>query len=166
MVHLRVLVANEGVQIRSSFAVRATRPRAIISTPYKRRWVSLSTSTSSPPLISSYYHPGRQLRVNRADFPTVLVTRLKKLDNVVCSKRLSSYSDASSSFDAPSPIFSGSSSSCIASCPTFSSPRPSKTTYSSASSYAPSPPNFALVLLRLFCTFDNAVAFPIRPRSS
>ncbi|KAL1725012.1 hypothetical protein EV714DRAFT_288165 [Schizophyllum commune] len=60
---------------------------------------------------------GRQLRVHRADFQTVLVARLKKLgrDNVVCSKRLSSYSDASSSFDAPSPTFSGSSSSCIAS---------------------------------------------------
>ncbi|KAL1713889.1 hypothetical protein EV715DRAFT_276969 [Schizophyllum commune] len=60
---------------------------------------------------------GRQLRVHRADFQTVLVARLKKLgrDNVVCSKRLSSYSDASSSFDAPSPIFSSSSSSYIAS---------------------------------------------------
>ncbi|KAL1661016.1 hypothetical protein GGG16DRAFT_66390 [Schizophyllum commune] len=60
---------------------------------------------------------GRQLRVHRADFQTVLVARLKKLgrDNVVCSKRLSSYSDASSSFDAPFPTFSGSSSSCIAS---------------------------------------------------
>ncbi|KAL1752869.1 hypothetical protein FB107DRAFT_292847 [Schizophyllum commune] len=58
----------------------------------------------------------RQLRVHRADFQTVLVARLKKLgrDNVVCSKRLSSYSDASSSFDAPAPTFSGSSSSCIA----------------------------------------------------
>ncbi|KAI5823698.1 hypothetical protein EV122DRAFT_284705 [Schizophyllum commune] len=91
-----------------------------------------------------FYTIQAKLRVNRADFPTVLVTRLKKLDNVVCSKRLSSYSDASSSFDAPSPIFSGSSSSCIASCPTFSSPRPSKTTYSSASSYAPSPPTSPL----------------------
>ncbi|KAI5823248.1 FAD/NAD(P)-binding domain-containing protein [Schizophyllum commune Tattone D] len=85
---------------------------------------------------------GRQLRVHRADFQTVLVARLKKLgrDNVVCSKRLSSYSDASSSFDAPSPTFSGSSSSCIASCTTPSSPRPSKTTDSSASFHAPFPP--------------------------
>ncbi|KAI5825644.1 FAD/NAD(P)-binding domain-containing protein [Schizophyllum commune Tattone D] len=65
---------------------------------------------------------GRQLRVHRADFHTDLVARLRKLgrDNVVCSERLSSYSDASSSFDAPYPIFSGSS--------------------SSASFYAPFPP--------------------------
>ncbi|KAL1750992.1 hypothetical protein FB107DRAFT_294210 [Schizophyllum commune] len=59
----------------------------------------------------------RQLRVHRADFHTVLVAHIRKLgrENVVCSKRLSSYSDASSSFDAPSPIFYGFSSSCIAS---------------------------------------------------
>ena len=35
--HMRVLVANEGVQTPSSFAVRATRPRAITSIPYKRK---------------------------------------------------------------------------------------------------------------------------------
>ncbi|KAI5897269.1 FAD/NAD(P)-binding domain-containing protein [Schizophyllum commune H4-8] len=47
---------------------------------------------------------GRQLRVHRADFQTVLVARLKKLgrDNVVCSKRLSSYTDFSSSPDVSS----------------------------------------------------------------
>ncbi|KAL1673917.1 hypothetical protein EV122DRAFT_221733 [Schizophyllum commune] len=46
----------------------------------------------------------RQLRIHRADFQTVLVARLKKFgrDNVVCSKRLASYTDASSTFDAPS----------------------------------------------------------------
>ncbi|KAL1666581.1 hypothetical protein GGF50DRAFT_50279 [Schizophyllum commune] len=60
---------------------------------------------------------GRQLRVHRADFQTVLVARLKKLgrDNVVCSKRLASYTDASSSSGCSSSLLLDSSSSCIAS---------------------------------------------------
>ncbi|KAL1670914.1 hypothetical protein EV122DRAFT_285591 [Schizophyllum commune] len=57
-------------------------------------------------------------------------------DNVVCSKRLASHTDASSSFDCLSSSLLESSSSC----PTPSSPCPSTTTYSSASFYAAFPP--------------------------
>ncbi|KAL1700466.1 hypothetical protein EV121DRAFT_167083, partial [Schizophyllum commune] len=63
---------------------------------------------------------GRQLRVHRADFQTVLVARLKKLgrDVVVCSKRLASYTDASSSSDCLSSSLLESSSSygTVATC--------------------------------------------------
>ncbi|KAL1664366.1 hypothetical protein GGF50DRAFT_115190 [Schizophyllum commune] len=84
----------------------------------------------------------RQLRVHRADFQTVLVARLKKLgrDVVVCSKRLASYTDASSSSDCLSSSLLESSSSC----PTSYSPCPSTITYSSAYFYSPFRPTSPL----------------------